>query len=93
VIPFYTLGTVYFAHAVGVKFNWSSIKDKLILLTIPFALLTFCYFLFLKNIMVDLSQPLKTFLDFAYPLGDIIPITLALITFVMVKDVVLRYVV
>lgn len=85
VIPFYILGTIYFSRSVGVKLSWSSIKNKPTLVVIPFALLVFCYFLFLKNVTVDFSRPVKTFLDFAYPLGEIVPITIALFALKMVK--------
>jgi hypothetical protein len=81
IIPFYSLGIFYFAKSSGAKFTLKSIYGKLILIIIPAIMLTVSYFLYLKNLNLDTSQPLTTFLNYGYPIGEAITISLALLTY------------
>lgn len=81
IIPLYSLGMLSLAKATGSQFSLKKIKGKLILIIIPVIMGCLSYYLFLKNFNPDLSQPVRTFLDLAYPLGEVIPISIALITF------------
>lgn len=77
-IPAYTLGALMFAIASGAKFSLRTSGGKLYAFLIPFASLVVAYGLFLKNVGFDLSDPIRTFLDIGYPLGEIIPVSIAL---------------
>lgn len=86
-VPFYTYAAYLLSKASGVKFTLKSLEGKIMLLLIPLIALGVSYFLFLKNIGFDLANPLKTFFDIAYPLGEIIPVSIALTTFVLSRKI------
>lgn len=87
IIPFYALGMLSFAKAAGAKFSLRSIRGKLVLILVPLVAVGVSYFLFLRNLEVDLSSPIRTFLDFGYPLGEAITISIALITLQLSRGV------
>ena len=82
-IPAYTLGALMFARAAGAQFSLRTAVGKVIAAVIPAGALVLAYAMFLKNVGIDSSQPLKTLLYFGYPLGEIIPVSIALITFTL----------
>lgn len=45
------------------------------------------YLMFLKDYTFDFSNPIKIFLDFGYPLGEAIYISIAVITFIFSRTV------
>ena len=45
------------------------------------------YFLFLKDLQIDIATPVKTFLDYGYPLGEAIVISIALTTYSLTQGV------
>lgn len=78
-IPLYIYGTVLLSRVVGTPLSINSIRkyfQSVLLLT---ALLVISYVLFLRDYVLDLSDPIKTFLDFGYPIGDAIYVTIAVI--------------
>lgn len=79
-IPFYTLGSLMFAHAAGAKFSLRSISGKILALLIPLTMLVIAYFFFVRNVGFDSSNIIRTFFDFAYPLGEVIPVSIAIFT-------------
>lgn len=85
-IPAYTVGAWMFAHASGAKFSLRTKSGKIFALIIPFFALILAYALFLKDIGFDLSNPVKLFLDIGYPLGEIIPVSIALFTFTLSRN-------
>lgn len=87
IIPLYGLGMLCFAKAAGAKFSLRSLKGKLIVIVIPVIMVAISYFLFLNNLSLDLSDPIKTFLDFGYPLGEAITISIALVTFELSRTI------
>ena len=78
-VPFYSLGAFMLALATGVKFSLSSLKGKTIAVVIPLFAFGFAFVLFLRDIGFDLTNPLKVFFDIAYPLGEIIPVSIAFV--------------
>lgn len=82
-IPFYSYAALMIAKASGVKFALRSKKGKLWLLLIPIAMLAVAYGLFLKDTSFEDSSPLRIFLDIGYPLGDVIPVTIAVLTLIL----------
>lgn len=85
-IPAYALGALMFALAAGAKFSLRTKRGKIGALFIPLIALIFSYAFFLKDIGFDPSSLVKTFLDFGYPLGEIIPVSIALFTLTLSKS-------
>lgn len=86
-IPLYILGILFLAKAAGVTVNLKSIMSKLQAIVIPVIVLIIGYWLFLSEYKVDWSMPIKTFLDFGYPLGQAIYVSLAILTYLLSKGV------
>lgn len=77
-IPTYGLAALMFAKTAGAKFSLRTVGGKVLAWLIPLVGLLLSYGLFLKDIGFDLSDPVKFFLDVGYPLGEIIPVSIAL---------------
>lgn len=84
-VPFYALGAYEFAKASGGKFSLRKANSKVFLTATFIVLSLFAYLLFIKNLGFDLTNPLKTFLDYAYPVGGIIPVTIAIFILTLSK--------
>ncbi len=80
-IFFYIYGVWLLGKAVGTKFSLQSYGSKLQALLIPAAVLAVSYWFFLKEYVVDWSSPVTVFLDFGYPLGQAIYISLAILVY------------
>lgn len=78
-IPFYILAVISLAHTVGLKFSLKSIGAKLQLVFIPVIMLVATYALFLQDYTLDFSNPIKILLDFGYPLGHAIYISITIL--------------
>lgn len=86
VIPFNILAMWSFAKASGVKLSLGKISGKIQAALIPLILLIIAYVLFLRDYEFDFSNPIKIFLDFAYPTGEAIYISLAIITYILCRN-------
>jgi hypothetical protein len=53
---------------------------------IPLVLLITCYFIFLQGYQFDWTHKLKIFLDFGYPLGQAIYVSIALLAYFMSRN-------
>lgn len=84
-IPLYIMGVLYLAQASGVTLSLKSFKNKLQAIFFPVLLLLVSYFVFLRGYTFDWTSPLTIFLDFGYPLGQTIYISIALLTFILSK--------
>lgn len=85
-IPLYICGTLLLARASGVAISLKNFKAQIQALLIPLALLIVSYLLFLKNYEFDWSNLIKIFLDFGYPFGQAIYISLALLTYFLSRS-------
>lgn len=79
-VPAYTFGAIMFAQAAGAKFSLRTRIGKVIALIIPVIMVSLACILFVKDIGIDVHHPIKTFFDFGYPLGEIIPVSIAIFT-------------
>lgn len=79
-IPCYAIAAYLIAYASGAKFSLKTPIGKILAASIPIAALLTAYFLFIRNVGFDFSDPLRLFLDIGYPLGEIIPVSIALFT-------------
>lgn len=80
IIPFYGYAMFNLARASGVKVNLKNYRGRIQAFLIPFLMVGIAYFLFLRNIEVDFSSPLKTFLDFGYPGFEAIAVSIGILT-------------
>lgn len=78
-IPFYIYGAVLLTKISGVQLSLNSYKQKIQAFIIPVIMLLLGYFLFLQHYVFDFSAPVKTLLDFGYPLGQAIYVSLAIL--------------
>lgn len=86
-IPFYIYGVYNVARASGVRFTLHNLRNRLITIIIPLIILIFGYYMFLQGYVFDWNQPLRIFLDFGYPLGEAIYVSLALSTLLLTKNI------
>jgi len=86
-IPLYTYGVLLLAKSSGIKISFRSFKKKIIALVIPALMLGIAYFLFLQDYAFEFKNLIKIFLDFGYPLGEAIYISIAIITFIFSRTV------
>lgn len=80
-IPFYIYAAFLLGKASGINVSLKSFFNKLQAIVIPAVMLLVGYFLFLRGYNWDFSQPLKIILDFGYPLGQAIYLSIAILTF------------
>lgn len=86
-IPLYIYGTVLLARAAGAKISLRSFGRKIQAIIIPVMMLIITYYFFLRTYEADWTNILQIFLDFGYPFGQAIYISLALLTFLLSKNV------
>ena len=78
-IPFYFYGAFMLARVAGAKFSLRTVSSKVQAVLIPLLMLVFSYLIFLKGYVFDFTQPLKIFLDFGYPLGQALYVSMAIL--------------
>lgn len=86
-VPFYIYGVWLLAGSAGIKINIQSFQKKIVALIVPITMLTIAYFIFLQNYLFDWSNPFKIFLDFGYPFGDALYISIAIIIFIFSRNI------
>jgi hypothetical protein len=80
-IPIYILALVILAKAVGVKLSTKSVQSQIAAVIIPTIGLIGSYALFLQVYEFDVTQPLTIMLDFGYPLGQALYVSLAILVY------------
>jgi hypothetical protein len=78
-VPAYTVAAFYLAKVSGVRFGLKTLSSKLLAVFVPLVSLTAAFFLFVRNVGFEDPNPIKLFFDLAYPIGEILPVTVALI--------------
>lgn len=86
-IPLYIYGTVLLARASGVAVSMRSYASKTQAMLIPLVMLALSYYFFLRGYEIDWTAPLRMFLDFGYPLGQAIYVSIAILTYLLSKRV------
>ncbi|MDO8638013.1 MAG: hypothetical protein Q7R43_00430, partial [Candidatus Daviesbacteria bacterium] len=84
-VPFYVIGMIYIAKASGSRFSLNTITNKLQVVIIPTIILVASYLLFLRNYQFDFSNPLQIFLDFGYPFGEALYISIAILAYFLTR--------
>lgn len=80
-IPFYIYAAYLLAKSSGAKISLRSFRNQLQAVFIPLIMLTVAYTLFLRNYEFNWNDPLIIFLDFGYPMGQAIYISIAILTY------------
>ena len=86
-VLFYILGAIGLARASGIAVTLRSFKNAILAIFVPVAVLGFSYYFFLRAYEFDWSAPLRIFLDFGYPFGEAIYISIALLTYVLSRKI------
>lgn len=85
-IPFYIYGAYLLGKASGVKFGLKNFENKILAIILPIGMLSMAYFVFLQGYEFDFNNPLTMFLDFAYPLGQAIYVSIALLIYFLSRN-------
>lgn len=80
-IPFYLYGGYLLLKASGGSLSIKSLRSQIQALGIPLAMLIISYLFFLQGYEFDFTKPLKIFLDFGYPLGQAMYVSIAILAF------------
>ncbi len=75
----YIYGVLLLGRATGLKVSSKTYSNKILTIVFPLLMLIFSYFFFLKGYQFDWSKPLTVFLDFGYPFGQAIYVSLTLL--------------
>ena len=85
-IPLWVIGIINLSYATGVKFSLKNVMGKLFLFILPIVLIAFSYYL-----LIDVARAgqisdfkggaYKVFFDLAYPLGDVLILTLSVLVY------------
>lgn len=87
IIPLYSYAMYNFAKVSGIKFGLSTFLGKIQALAVPLVMITIAYFFFLKDIQVDWSNPIRTFLDFGYPGLEPIAVSIGILTYSLSRNI------
>lgn len=85
-VIFYILGVILLAKVSGIKISFKSLNGKLQSILIPLVLLMISYIFFLKGHGFDFSDKLRIFLDFGYPLGQAVYVSIAILALLMCRN-------
>lgn len=75
------------AKVSGVSNRLRNLSGKAVALLIPLAMLVFSYSIFLKTYEFDWSAPLRILLDFGYPLGDALYVSIAILALLLSRNI------
>lgn len=80
VIPLNALAIYYFGQLSGAKFELKKLKSKAVGLLTGYIFFSLAYVLFIQHVKIDfVNEPIRTFLDLGYPLGEAFNISFATI--------------
>jgi len=82
-IPFYIYGAASMVKFYNTNKSIRSVKNLTLAFAIPAGMLAISFFVFLKGYEFDWSSPLRIFLDFGYPLGQSVYVSLAILAFLL----------
>lgn len=86
-VIFYILGIISIVKVAGVSVRLRDLGGKAFALLIPVAVLIFSYAFFLPSYTFDWSSPLRIFLDFGYPLGEALYVSMAILALILSRDI------
>ena len=85
-IPFYIYGMMLLAKSSGATISLRSLLSKLQVVIVPAIILGSSYLIFLKDYDFSATGGLQVFLDFGYPLGQAIYISIAILAYTLTRN-------
>lgn len=85
-VLFYIAGVLFLAKASGVSLKLQTFKNQLLATIVPLLMLLIGYLLFLQDYQLDLSDPIRVFLDFGYPLFQAVYVSVAILIYLLTRD-------
>lgn len=85
-IPAYIYGVLLLGRITGLKTFFKASINQTLTILFPALMLIFSYLFFLKDYHFDWSKPLTVLLDFGYPLGQAIYVSLALLVLLVSRN-------
>lgn len=86
-IIFYLIGVILLSKVSGLKMSVKSMRGKLQAFLIPLGILLISYLVFLKGYAPDWSNKMVIFLDFGYPIGQAVYVSIAILALLISKDI------
>jgi hypothetical protein len=86
-IPFYLFGIFLLGKASGVKIGLKSYGSQIQSIVIPLGMILLSYILFLREYSFADTGALTIFLDFAYPIGQALYVSVAILVFSLSRKV------
>lgn len=86
-VIFYLIAVFFLAKVSGIKISLNSFKGKFMIAILPLIMLILSYFFFLKGYEFDWTNKLKIFLDFGYPFGQAIYVSIAILALLLCRNV------
>jgi len=83
----YIFGVLCLAKVSGAKVSLQLLRNKMQAFLLPSIMLIISYIIFLRNYEFDWTNKIKIFLDFGYPLGQAIYVSLAVLTLILTAKV------
>jgi hypothetical protein len=83
----YIYGVILLSRISGVGVSLKKIHNKALICTVPCLFILFSYIFFLKNYEFDWSIPLKVVLDFGYPFGQALYVSIAASALFMSRNI------
>lgn len=84
-VPLWAIGIINLSKATGAKFSLRKLEGKILFFIIPLILVAVSYYLLVViargGIISSSEEITKVFFDFAYPIGDVIILTFALLIY------------
>lgn len=86
-VVFYVFGVIQLAKVSGIKLSLATLQGKLLAFVVPVIVLLISYWIFLYGYEPDWSDWVVTFLDFGYPIGQVIYVSVAILALLISKDI------
>jgi hypothetical protein len=83
----YILGGLELARAAGTKYSLKKVRSKVAIVIFPLLSLVLSYLILLNHYTFKQSSPLAIFLDFGYPLGQAIYVSIAILAIFLTNKI------
>lgn len=83
IIPLYALGSLYLGQASGAGVGIKKNIGKTVVVLTSFIVIFIAYSLFFRNLSLDLSEPVRSFLDLMYSFGEAVTISITISVFIL----------
>jgi hypothetical protein len=76
-----------FGKVSGTQISLKALRNRVIVFILPIFMMIASYLFFLRDYQIDASTPIITFLDFGYPLGEAILVSLSVLAYFLSRNV------